>query len=150
MEKYCWVTAAYEGALALSKAAMFNQLSDSEQLAVAAVMVQAAGDPNKTYNLGKLPGGNNQENWTIKQLTDKASAAANAKDPTGASLFQSAIAQAQSRQTLDVQTAQQFCSQQTNVATSTDPQTINQVESQMSAINNNWSQWAQLGSAIGA
>lgn len=145
---YCWVTAAYQGAFALSTASMLNQLADSNQLQVAATLVQQAGSANDTYNinLGSL---SPQTQWTISELITAQATAAKAGQTQDASSYESAIGQAQSEQTQNVQIAQQFSTQETNVATSTDPQAINQTESEMSSLNSSWNQWAQVCGPIG-
>lgn len=149
---YCWITAAYQGAFALSTASMLIQLADSEQLEVAANEVQKMGSKTQLYkvNLGSVSA---QTLWTIGELiTAEANAAAstNTKISSQASVYESAIGQAQSEQTQNVQIAQQFSTQETNVATSTDPQTINQTESEMSSLNSSWGQWAQICGPISA
>lgn len=141
--EYCWVTAAYQGAFALSTASMLNELADSQQLGLAATMVQKLGSPDQTYyiNLGSI---SPQTQWTIGELITAEAAASSNSHPHQASVYESAIGQAQSEQTQNVQIAQQFSTQETNVATSTDPQTINQTESEMSNLNSSWGQWAQI------
>lgn len=146
---YCWITAAYQGAFALSTASMLNQLADSEQLGVAASLVQTLGSSSQTYsvNLGSI---NPQQTWTIGELITAEATAAGGGHTHQASVYESAIGQAQSEQTQNVQIAQQFSTQETNVATSTDPQTINQTESEMSNLNSSWGQWAQICGPISA
>jgi len=146
---YCWITAAYQGAFALSTASMLNELADSQQLGVAATMVQQLGASNEVYHID-LGSVNSQKHWTIGELITAEATAAGGKHTHQASVYESAIGQAQSEQTQNVQIAQQFSTQETNIATSTDPQTINQTESEMSALNSSWGQWAQICGPISA
>lgn len=148
--RYNWMTEAYQGAFALSTASMLNQLADSQQLGVAATLVQTMGSSSQTYNVVLPSSISSQTQWTIGELITAEATAAADKHTHQASVYESAIGEAQSEQTQNVQIAQQFSTQETNIATSTDPQSINQTESEMSSLNSSWGQWAQICGPISA
>lgn len=86
-------------------------------------------------------------NYTIAQLIAMQggfSQQGGSDNDQRASTLQSLIGQAQSQLSQNVQIAQQYVTQETNAATSSDPQATQQAESEQSALNNALSQWVQL------
>ncbi|MEN9344408.1 MAG: hypothetical protein RLZZ453_1195 [Chlamydiota bacterium] len=61
-----------------------------------------------------------------------------------ANVMQSLIGQLQAELSQRIQIGQQYVTQETNLATSTDPQSSNQASSEVSAINTSKGQWVQL------
>lgn len=141
-----WMSVAYQGAYALATATMFATLADSQQLDISAQLVQQLGSQQQTFkvNLGSLGG---KKEMTISQLVADEASAAKQGGQNGsneASVYQSAIGQAQAEMSQNVQIGQEFSSQETNQATSVDPQGTNQAESQMSSLNTALGQWVQI------
>lgn len=152
-----WMSLAWMGALKHMDATLLSQYEDSEVLAGAANLVQEVGSSDATYYVDLSASGITYTNpegqtvpvkgyFTIAQMIQieggYAGAGSNYSGQT--STLQAAVGQMQSQLSNRVQIGQQYVTQETNLATSTDPQASNQAGQEMSALNNAMSQWGQL------
>lgn len=146
-----WMSLAFEGSYNLSVASMYNNYADSNELNVAAKLVQKLGSSSQTFAVS-VQGAPNSD-MTISAMIQEASTFAKQSGQQNASqagAWQTQAGQAQAEQSQNVQIGQQFTSQETNQSTSVDTQTTNTTTSEMQSLNSALSQWVQLAGPLNA